>query len=159
MLDTSCRKGSIPVHTGKPDHAFCYCHINQGLSPYTRGNHFLGLGLAYLGSIPVHTGKPFPLGEHQPGPYNDTFGVYPRTHGETSHMRRKGFEGLSPYTRGNHIIGESLKALGLSPYTRGNLRHLRCCPGKPHSQWKLTRVYPRTHGETCTNVYFFLPRK
>ena len=138
----------------------------KGLSPYTRGN---------LAAIPVH------------GEYRQYFNkVYPRTHGETRHsIRRYGVQytrgnspmGLSPYTRGNPEVYRSLRRLspytrgklikrathlkvrwGLSPYTRGNLSAKRAQALASYTRGK-PRVYPRTHGETCTNVYFFLPRK
>ena len=72
-------KGSIPVHTGKPDEALDAVQDGRvyprtygettnknnmgfsflGLSPYIRGNpKLVGRYANTIGSIPVHTGKP-----------------------------------------------------------------------------------------------------
>ena len=165
------RTRSIPVHTGKPNAIRAYggrCRVYprthgetraphlrailcQGLSPYTRGNPKNPYTSQHpYGSIPVHTGKPF-----QRFVYYYSERVYPRTHGETP-------SGVCVVTL----------LFGLSPYTRGNplhtlhlLLHRRSIPvhtGKPiavRPGQGLKGVYPRTHGETCTNVYFIIPRK
>ena len=117
-LDTNT-EGSIPVHTGKPqaetnDHGTskvyprthgetptpaCSTSTISGLSPYTRGNHFMmESDPNQRRSIPVHTGKPIAL---DAGLSFDK--VYPRTHGETTRTPSSPSPptGLSPYTRGN----------------------------------------------------------
>ena len=145
------RFGSIPVHTGKPlkrrdtvktplvyprthGETFAPCQAffaYLGLSPYTRGN-LLGLfpTLPCNGSIPVHTGKPVVGG-----------------------LRLYYKEGLSPYTRGN------LSCLVVVSVSRGSIPVHTGKPSFYARSSHLAKVYPRTHGETCTNVYFFLPRK
>ncbi len=90
---------SIPVHTGKPiervdrigrREVYPRTHgetsrsglawpCDQGLSPYTRGNHNdTSACSTLLWSIPVHTGKPRSIAFSRP-----IGQVYPRTHGET----------------------------------------------------------------------------
>ncbi len=111
---------SIPVHTGKPiensrhpQHQWVYPRthgetapplshltLEEGLSPYTRGNReSYGDQCLTQGSIPVHTGKPVIAAEAA-----NPARVYPRTHGETFHHfhPHRPLHGLSPYTRGNH---------------------------------------------------------
>ena len=93
------RKGSIPVHTGKPcldlgadgvhevyprTHGETQWGQNRGiprggLSPYTRGNPaYRAMRTGQTRSIPVHTGKPL-----RPFASSSFQVVYPRTHGET----------------------------------------------------------------------------
>ena len=117
-------------------------NFNQGLSPYTRGNHWLHrVNSDKSGSIPVHTGKP----------------------AHSLICVRIG-KGSIPVHTGKPIIGhrcESSPRRGLSPYTRGNPPCLAYRAGRngsiPVHTGKpfLTRggtvlrwVYPRTHGET-----------
>ena len=113
------RVRSIPVHTGKPllvvsiftlftvyprTHGETYAEgntrgLHDGLSPYTRGNHFRNrCRRTGRRSIPVHTGKP-----HCINKFGRRSTVYPRTHGETGYMCNifQIKKGLSPYTRGN----------------------------------------------------------
>ena len=123
----------------------------RGLSPYTRGNRSsASSGVAQNGSIPVHTGKPKSRSK-QP----EIIGVYPRTHGETpfTPFCQNDKTGLSPYTRGNHFrLRRRITEIGSIPVHTG----------KPQACliWRhFVKVYPRTHGETCTNVYFIIPRK
>ena len=100
--------GSIPVHTGKPPlapdgtaysgvyprthgetrHQSYFEQVNQGLSPYTRGNPpNPNTPVQSNGSIPVHTGKP------ADGVLRwQILRVYPRTHGETIISERSAFD-------------------------------------------------------------------
>ena len=157
---TSTKRGSIPVHTGKPipsEAGNCDLWVyprthgetlrrslrrkaSMGLSPYTRGNRVRLVHPARpKRSIPVHTGKP-----RKNHVYPLMIEVYPRTHGET-------------LERGSDPGPDD----GLSPYTRGNLRMrfpggrwLGSIPvhtGKPIGRGlhrTTVKVYPRTHGET-----------
>ena len=113
----------------------------EGLSPYTRGNLDQSQESGQkLRSIPVHTGKP-----STPTAGCPSARVYPRTHGETHRPGkwRSTTKGLSPYTRGN-----------LPKEDRGGpgAGSIPVHTGKPSACWQIdrhTRVYPRTHGETC----------
>ena len=85
---------------GETDANLTLAEKQEGLSPYTRGNHGRQDRTAvYAGSIPVHTGKPL---QHMLPLF--LLWVYPRTHGETHVMIHDimSIMGLSPYTRGNH---------------------------------------------------------
>ena len=112
----------------------------RGLSPYTRGNlGSIANSANQLRSIPVHTGKPF---QRQTCPMIRK--VYPRTHGETSYTRKrkKTERGLSPYTRGNLLRRTAqYRRLGSIPVHTGK-------PISPNIFLIVSRVYPRTHGET-----------
>ena len=132
--------------------SFAYCvRSSKGLSPYTRGNLSRPrIDILKKGSIPVHTGKP---GRKIPGP--PCIWVYPRTHGETKTSKKHliTHRGLSPYTRGNHrYFWQRDVLIGSIPVHTGK-------PYQTTRRQRKTMVYPRTHGETCTNVHFFLPRK
>ena len=110
-----------------------------GLSPPTRGSHGVAACAAVgLRSIPAHTGKPS-IGLLR----LRAIGVYPRPHGEATCDVR-----YIPAPR------------GLSPPTRGSLRHhqraerhrgsIPAHTGKPLAisrRRRVTRVYPRPHGE------------
>ena len=121
--------GSIPAHAGEPK-AFSIADcplwvyprprggtnqgvdnaaIDEGLSPPTRGNHWLGGGeLQPPGSIPAHAGEPFDLS------INPRLArVYPRPRGGTAMTGGvpANARGLSPPTRGN--LGGAL--LGILP--------------------------------------------
>ena len=118
--------------------------FKMGLSPYTRGNQRQEESREKrLGSIPVHTGKPYqPLGRFSRS------GVYPRTHGETRHSpsAKPKIAGLSPYTRGNPF-----ENVVVPQYSGSIPVHT----GKPLSDMPIflvLRVYPRTHGETLSQL-------
>ena len=160
LLGGIIRLRSIPVHTGKPrssrlaqalrkvyprTHGETYSTCRfvgpcWGLSPYTRGNPAGGISPhSHQRSIPVHTGKPGQAGLH-----GIFFGVYPRTHGETTGTpdRPTMIQGLSPYTRGNQLQARPL-AFGSGS--------IPVHTGKPHDFYCVcdeSWVYPRTHGET-----------
>ena len=153
---------SIPVHTGKPiltpmtspiiwvyprthgETKYRRLHISgeQGLSPYTRGNHFgKDFYLEEYGSIPVHTGKPAWSRLIDPSRR-----VYPRTHGETgpAQPRHHPGIGLSPYTRGNRLV---------QSFVACDERSIPVHTGKPShavNTCSMSWVYPRTHGETIS---------
>ena len=116
----------------------------KGLSPYTRGNQrAISPYVFRMGSIPVHTGKPLRL-----DPYTVKVTVYPRTHGETclDFALGQGGKGLSPYTRGNRFKAARPPV---------SLRSIPVHTGKPINASGFSfarRVYPRTHGETESNV-------
>ena len=157
------RERSIPVHTGKPHkpleppaQSWVYPRTHgetkykatphtklKGLSPYTRGNpEQRGETSAFCRSIPVHTGKPGGrAGSHC------SHGVYPRTHGETISPRTGATcrKGLSPYTRGNpYWICHDNRCERSIPVHTGKPRYRAIFAS-------VKMVYPRTHGETCSN--------
>ena len=131
-------KGSIPVHTGKPQQLALFAFFlwvyprthgetivsanttsySKGLSPYTRGNRLLSFGGNFSkGSIPVHTGKP-----EKDAREKEVDWVYPRTHGETILVVpvQRLTEGLSPYTRGNHrVVAIFIRCPGSIPVHTG----------------------------------------
>ena len=138
-----CSKGVYPRTHGETSSRFPSSSVMKGLSPHTRGNRSMGIGLpSGTGSIPAHTGKPI-----RNGLQGNRQRVYPRTHGETA-ASLDGWvdeEGLSPHTRGNRKVRPvhergigSIPAHtgkpqgnprlsprsveGLSPHTRGNRR-------------------------------------
>ena len=155
---------SIPVHTGKPKMYSRDACQKQGLSPYTRGNPRCTRGcLPETRSIPVHTGKP-----NVEGAVIKFKRVYPRTHGETvmGDPQLKEFQGLSPYTRGNHEPMTEKRAARWSipvhtgkPFWHRWRRDAGSIPvhtGKPVSGRGIRasgEVYPRTHGETHLHLF------
>ena len=112
----------------------------SGLSPHTRGNLLERCDVTeYLGSIPAHTGKPM-----RTMAISKTYGVYPRTHGETFAARSVATfsRGLSPHTRGNQFQTSA------PPRSNGSIPAHTGKPFTPREMYPVGVVYPRTHGET-----------
>ena len=124
------RGGAATQHTFVPG--------NMGLSPRTRGSHFLRVTQDRVhGSIPAHAGEP-----SRTGPTVPPTRVYPRARGGAK----------------AHVVSD-VDSKGLSPRTRGSRRHAphglldaRSIPahaGEPHRPAKcasFTTVYPRARG-------------
>ena len=154
--------GPIPVRTGEPLMSSLACwrtgayprshggtnvsrdrlDIEQGLSPFARGNHQQKrAGAGCSGPIPVRTGEPSGLAG------NNTFtGAYPRSHGGTN-IRLINIDmvrGLSPFARGNRQLGLCWRpARGPIPVRTGE-------PHPPASSGYRQRAYPRSHGGTTS---------
>ena len=151
---------SIPAHAGEP-----ICHIGageiwrvyprprggtlsaglgvevaRGLSPPTRGNLRIVREIRPpRRSIPAHAGEP-----RRNILWNTIARVYPRPRGGTagaSRIRRNS-KGLSPPTRGNHVVRpRHLLYPGSIPAHAGEPRRLRARPSR-------RGVYPRPRGGT-----------
>ena len=155
------QRRSIPAHAGEPwdgasriwrkavyprprggtaDESSTPCRMS-GLSPPTRGNQVMLIGLPrFGGSIPAHAGEPT-----LPSVGWRASRVYPRPRGgttvaETALMR---VEGLSPPTRGNPRLVQSL---------HDGERSIPAHAGEPYPRasdlWRVS-VYPRPRGGTA----------
>ena len=117
---------------------------DDGLSPPTRGSPARKWrGSPYWRSVPAHTGKP--RGATRRSPCRT---VYPRPHGEACSCwpRRTNTSGLSPPTRGSHLlVGRARGRKGSIPAHTGK-------PGQAGPRWWPSRVYPRPHGEAWSGA-------
>ena len=111
-----------------------------GLSPPTRGNRArVSPSNTYSGSIPAHAGEP-----NVDGLAAARIWVYPRPRGGTPCLPRACavHAGLSPPTRGNRLIGESVEE---------GLRSIPAHAGEPFTKYPPSAgraVYPRPRGGT-----------
>ena len=152
--------GSIPARAGKPDVRRRDVGVGGvyprtrgetprsrdvhespvGLSPHARGNHIYRLQkLAPGGSIPARAGKPVAMSRTA-----CRSRVYPRTRGETraAQVGTRTSTGLSPHARGNPMAElRTLPHSGSIPARAGK-------PAAHRRSGGLSRVYPRTRGET-----------
>ncbi len=158
------RHGPIPAHAGQPAcstsaatapgayprarGATSWARRNrlgrQGLSPRTRGNQQIELGLAdCLGPIPAHAGQP--LGRRSRTP---CCRAYPRARGATvaDPITSGRHGGLSPRTRGNPqwSHGEN-RPHGPIPAHAGQ-------PRRPTRANRLQGAYPRARGATLQGL-------
>ena len=151
---------SIPAHAGEPEvyrllgvSAEVYprprggtnagdaiASAARGLSPPTRGNPADRVDAVQVGgSIPAHAGEP-----KRNRWLNIPTGVYPRPRGGTASAHREvmGAEGLSPPTRGNHVIKSA---------PQNGQRSIPAHAGEPRqgrNRSRSTWVYPRPRGGT-----------
>ena len=159
--------GSIPAHAGEPFRHSPSSHICRvyprprggtaswatpltarcGLSPPTRGNRTLRTKMGTsVGSIPAHAGEPSPAAR-----FLICMTVYPRPRGGTGResLFAAGAGGLSPPTRGNHLVaGRGGVAQGSIPAHAGE-------PGRQSRSTTAWRVYPRPRGGTTRLGFSF----
>ena len=155
-------QGSIPANAGEPSRKWSAVEPKgvyprerggtsspsrsgtpyRGLSPRTRGNPKRQQARAAdSGSIPANAGEP----RRSRWP-NCRSGVYPRERGGTAGEHRRHFhgQGLSPRTRGNHLVRLAVGRWGGSiPANAGE-------PASASVPLRKTRVYPRERGGTVT---------
>ena len=160
MVYSYCIARSIPAHAGEPgggagaqDPSKVYprprggtaviVRVNQlrfGLSPPTRGNRPVGVGVQRIHrSIPAHAGEP-----GHPDARRGERGVYPRPRGGTWNIPTPNWRncGLSPPTRGNHLARTPIvQVIGSIPAHAGE-------PSLTSSNIRRCWVYPRPRGGT-----------